>query len=203
VKSERSDVEFAIWRKKVDKSLFEHDAATIPEWACRMWGLPEIYGTVTSRKDPRSSAEVIYKGAQYDAWVTTAPHGRKNPAFRLWFDPVLSLGLKRTFLMSYMRSLEAALQGKVDIERLIPFWEFLDIEFDKQRRVFKFVAYYRQEASFPHLFERLIGSPALRKVADEIERKADLRIYKQNWKPRSDLEFELGAQNVIYMLVDT
>jgi hypothetical protein len=119
------------------------------------------------------------------------------------FDPVLSLGLKRTFLMSYMRSLEASLQGKVDIEQLIPFWEFLDIEFDNQRRVFKFVAYYRQGASFPHLFERLIGSPALRKVADEIERKVDARIYKQNWKPRSDLEFELGAQNVIYMLIDT
>jgi hypothetical protein len=203
MRSERSDVEFPIWRKKVDKSLFEHDAATIPEWACRMWGLQEIYGTVTSRKDPRSNASVIYKGTPYDAWVTAAPHGRTNPAFRLWFDPILSLGLKRTFLMSYMRSLEAALQTKVDIEQLIPFWEFLDIEFNQQRRIFKFVAYYRQEASFPHLFERLIGSPALRKVADEIERKPDVRIYKQNWKPKSDLEFELGAQNVIYMLIDT
>jgi hypothetical protein len=85
----------------------------------------------------------------------------------------------------------------------MPFWEFLDIEFDKQRRVFRFVAYYRQQASFPYLFERLIGSPALRKVADEIEGKTDTRIYKQSWKPRSELEFELGAQNVIYMLVDT
>ena len=56
---------------------------------------------------------------------------------------------------------------------------------------------------FPHLFERLIGSPALRKVADEIECKTDSRIYKQNWKRRSELEFELGAQNVIYMLIDT
>ena len=91
----------------------------------------------------------------------------------------------------------------MDIEQSIPFWEFLDIEFDKQRRVFKFVAYYRQQASFPHLFERLIGSPALRKVEDEIECKRDARIYKQNWKPRSELEFELGASNVIYMLIDT
>ena len=200
---ERSNVEFPIWRKKVDKSLFEHNGTTIPEWACRMWSLPEIYGTVTSRKDPRSNATVIYKGTQYDAWVTTAPHGRKSPAFRLWFDSVLSLALKRTFLMSYMRSLEGTLQEKVDIEQSIPFWEFLDIEFDKQRRVFKFVAYYRQQASFPHLFERLIGSPALRKVEDEIECKRDARIYKQNWKPRSELEFELGASNVIYMLIDT
>src|SRR5580704_6722992 len=158
MKLERSNVEFAIWRKKVDKSLFEHNGTTIPEWACRMWSLPEIYEAVTSRKDPRSNATVVYKGMQYDAWVTTAPHGRKSPAFRLWFDPVLALGLKGTFLMSYMRSLEGTLQGNVDIEQVMPFWEFLDIEFDKQRRVFRFVAYYRQEASFPHLFDRLIGS---------------------------------------------
>ena len=113
-----------------------------------MWSLPEIYGAVTSKKDPRSNAIVFYKGIQYSAWVTTAPHGRKSPAFRLWFDPILSLALKRTFLLSYMRSMEGALQEKVDIEQLIPFWEFLDIEFDKQRHAFRFVAYYRQQASF-------------------------------------------------------
>lgn len=92
-----------------------------------------------------------------------------------------------------------------DVRRgtIIPFWEFLDIEFDNTQRLFRFVAYYRQQPSFPHLFERLIGSPALRKVADEIECKATTRIYKQDWKRRSDLEFELGAQNVIYMLIDT
>lgn len=105
--------------------------------------------------------------------------------------------------MSYMRSLEGALREKIDIEQSIPFWEFLDIEFDRERRVFRFVAYYRQEASFPHLFERLIGSPALQKVADEIEGKTDARIYKQDWKARTEIEFELGAQNVIYMLLDT
>jgi hypothetical protein len=29
------------------------------------------------------------------------------------------------------------------------------------------------------------------------------RIYKQHWKPRAELRFELGAINVIYMLLDT
>jgi len=55
MKLERSDVEFAVWRKKVDKSLFEHNGTTIPEWACRMWALPEIYG--------ESQAEKILKPA--------------------------------------------------------------------------------------------------------------------------------------------
>jgi hypothetical protein len=40
-------------------------------------------------------------------------------------------------------------------------------------------------------------------VADEIEGKTEVRIYKQDWTPRCDLEFQLGASNVIYMLLDT
>ena len=128
----------------------------------------------------------------------------KSPAFRLWYDRMLSLELKRIFLMSYMRSLEDALQpGDSDVEREIPFWEFLDIEFDQEHRRFRFVAYYKQEPSFPHLFHRLIGSPSLRRVADELEGKSEARIYKQDWTPRCDLEFQLGASNVIYMLLDT
>lgn len=89
-----------------------------------------MYGHVTSRRDPRSNAAVLYKSTEFSAWVRTAPHGRKSPVFRLWYEPVLSLELKRTFLMSYMRSLEGALQGGTDVEQTIPFWKFLDIEFD-------------------------------------------------------------------------
>jgi hypothetical protein len=44
--------------------------------------------------------------------------------------------------MSYMRSLEGALQENADVEQKIPFWEFLDIEFDQEHRRFWFVAYY-------------------------------------------------------------
>lgn len=84
--------------------------------------------------------------------MTTAPHGRKSPAFRLWYDRGLSLELKRTFLMSYMRSLEGALQENADVEQKIPFWEFLDIEFDQVHRRFRFVAYYKQQPSFPIYF---------------------------------------------------
>jgi hypothetical protein len=203
MKLERSNIEFAVWRKKVDKSLFEHNGTTIPEWACRMWSLQQMYGDVTSRNDPKSKALITYEGSEYPAWVTTAPHGRKSPAIRMWYSRLLSLELKRAFLMSYMRSLESALAKITDVEQSIPFWEFLDIEFDKTQRLFRFVAYYRQQPSFPHLFKRLIGSPALRKVGDEIEGKAHVRIYKQDWKARPELEFELGAQNVIYMLIDT
>jgi hypothetical protein len=106
MKLERSDIEFPIWRKKVDKSLFEHNGTTVPVWACRMWGLGDIYGGVASRKNPAAAASVLFDGKRYHAWVTTGPHGRGSPAFRLWFDEALSYELKHSFLMSYMRSVD-------------------------------------------------------------------------------------------------
>ncbi len=50
-------------------------------------------------------------------------------------------------MISYMRSLEQALEGEKvnDAEAKIPFWEFLDIEFDHTEKQFRFVAHYRQD----------------------------------------------------------
>jgi hypothetical protein len=71
-----------------------------------MWNLNALYGSVSSRRDQAAAASIIFKGAIYPAWVTTATKGRSFPAIRLWFEDDLSLELKRTFLMSYMRSLK-------------------------------------------------------------------------------------------------
>ena len=168
MKLERSNVEFPIWRKKVDRSLFEHNGTTVPNWACRMWSLNSIYGTVASRRDEAAAATIMFRGVSYRAWVTTASKGRSSPAIRLWYDDDLSLQLKHTFLMSYMRSLEGMLKSDGDIEQEISFWEFLDIEFDEKRRRFLFDAYYTVRPSFPNLFQRLIGSPSLALVQDEL-----------------------------------
>lgn len=200
MKYERSHAEFAIWRKKVDKSIFEQSGTTIPEWACKMWTLPGLFGGITRRDQPEACAQVTFQEQTYSAWVTAAPHGRTNPAYRLWFDPALSYELKQAFLMSYMRSLEDTLGDSPDIEAAIPFYEFLDIEFDPRERLFRFVAHFTVRPAFPHLFKRLLGSPAIKTIEDEIERKSGHRIHKQDWKLRSELAFELGAKNVIYFL---
>src|SRR5262249_16560837 len=167
MKTERSNVEFAIWRKKVDKSLFEHNGTTIPEWACRMWGLSETYSAITSRKDPASVVSATFKSRTYRGWVTTAPHGRQSPAFPLWYEPELTHELKHAFLMSYMRSLEGLLDRSRDVEADIPFWEFLDIEYDHASREFRFVAHYTAHPAFPKLFKRLVGSPAIKRVEED------------------------------------
>jgi hypothetical protein len=49
----------------------------------------------------------------------------------------------------------------------------------------------------------MAGAPALKRIRDELAGKSPLRIYKQEWRPREQFELEIGATNVIYMLVDT
>jgi len=204
MKLERSNVEFPLWRKKVDSSLFEHNGTTIPTWACTMWGIQKLFGNCISKNMDDAKVSIQFQGDDYPGSVTVAKAGR-TPLYRLWYEDNLGMELKHHFLMSYMRSLEKRLrpEAKEDIEKDIPFWEFLDIEFDSSRKVFKFEAYYRQEPTFPELFKRLIGSPGLKRIDDELGKKGPARIYKQSWKPREMLEFELGAMNVIYMLIDT
>ena len=59
MKLERSNVDFPLWRKKVDKSLFEHNGTHIPSWACeiclRTTGKP---GAPTSDNWPNSADNV-------------------------------------------------------------------------------------------------------------------------------------------------
>ena len=108
--------------------------------------------------------------------------------------------------MSYMRDIENRLRSnndKKNIEEEIPFQEFLDIEFDITKNKFIFTSYYTQKPSFPELFSRLIGAPVLHKIDDDINKKSKDRIYKRDWKPRSDFETEIGAENVIYTLLDS
>lgn len=141
----------------------------------------------------------------YYGWVTIAKEGRVTPAYRLWFSEELLYRIKSVFLMSYMRDIEARLrkEKRINIEDEIPFWEFLDIEYDNDNKTFYFNAYYTQKPNFPELFERLIGSPKLHKIDDELDNKGLFRIYKQDWKSREELDSELEIENVLYFLIDT
>ena len=169
-----------------------------------MWGLQNQFGEITSKRDSASEVVIGFENENYDGYVTVARKGRKTGAYRLWFDEELAFELKSVFVMSYMRSLEADLSNEKlsEVEQAIPFWEFLDIEYDAGNKRFLFRAYYTQYPSFPNLFSRLVGSPSLAKLYDERKGERSNRIYKQDWKTRGELVYELGANNVIYMLMD-
>ncbi|ACB85094.1 GIY-YIG nuclease family protein [Natranaerobius thermophilus] len=204
MKTERKDVQFPLWRKKVDSSLFNDKGTTIPKWVCNMWNIQNEYYDCTSKKHEKAQVSVYFENIYYEGQVTVASKGRKTPAYRLWFSDELLYRLKDVYLMSYMRDIEIRLREEKDnIEEEIPFWEFLDIEYDEDNKIFYFVSHYTQKPSFPELFRRMIESPTLHKIDDELRDKTDFRIYKQNWKPRKDIETEIGAENIIYFLIDT
>ena len=206
--TERSKVDYLMWRKKIDNSLFRHKGTTIPRWVAQMWKLekhfPDTEGK-SSKKDPITKTKIKFLNKRFSGNVTCVyPKSRANKVHRLWISEELTDELKKVFMMSHMRDIESALRGDVgDIEKQIPFWEFVDIEFDAKQKEFIFTAHYKQEPVFPTLFANLAGSPALRIIEDEIKDKNEFRIHKQDWKIKNQLDTEIGALNVIYTLLDT
>jgi hypothetical protein len=205
--SERSNISNDMWRKKVDNSILRHAGTIIPIWMATKWKLekyfPDVEGSL-GKKDKKSQTIIIFNNKKYKGEVTCSfPKKRANKVHRLWLSEELIDELKITFVMSHMRDIESALRGDVgDLEKVIPFWEFLDIEFDPKQKQFLFTAHYKHEPMFPELFKNLAGSPALKIIEDEISNKKEFRIHKQDWKPKEKLETELGALNVIYTLLD-
>ena|ERR1700722_2904225 len=204
---ERADVNHPLWRKKVDGSLLRHSVTPIPDWVGRMWSITQVFPDKGGRREPKSQTSLLFNGKTYSGAVTWYRRPSGGISYRLWFDDVLRYALAETFVMSNMRDLEARLRAAegtvIDVELEIPFWEFLDIEFDGQENLFKLTAYFIQKPSFPALFQAMAHAPALKRIRDEIDGREGLRIYKQNWKPRSAFEAEIGATNVLYMLADT
>ena len=204
--TERTNVDFPLWRKKVDSSLLSQKVTAIPKWVCKVWNLDDIFPGLMGKKDPKSKISINFNNKTYDGQVTcTWPRGRADKHYRMWFSDDLKTEFKEVFLMSFMRDIENRLRPNPhsDIERDIPFWEFLDIEFDEGSKTVHMTPHYTQVPTFPELFRRLTYSPALKRIDDELTAKDTIRIHKQDWRPREEFESEIGAENVIYMLIDT
>ncbi len=206
---ERSNVKYALWRKKVDKSVFDHSGTVVPLWVEDLWGLKDLE-IPTLKKDPKALVKITFEKQEFTGSLTKSkqPKTRSNPVVRLWFSQELSDRLKRVFPMSYMRSLEQRLgeYKTSEVEDAIPFWEFLDVEFTNTSDGFKSIltAHYVQKSTFPNLFKKLIGSPKLKQINDEVFKSDEKdRIYKQDWKCKAELQYEIGAHNVIYYLVNS
>jgi hypothetical protein len=163
-----------------------------------------VFPGVLKKANPKARVAIFFERKLYKGWVvSTHPKVRANKVYRFHFDEDLLQLLKEVFLMSHMRWLESRLrEDTTDIETEIPFWEFLDIEFNARKKEFYLTAHYKQAPTFPKLFKNLIGSTLIKRLEDEITHPGQPRIRKQDWKPRSKLETEVGTENVIYMLID-
>ena len=217
---ERRDVEFPLWRKKVDGSLFEHAQTVIPVWVKDgVFDISEMF-TESSQKHPSSevSVELKFDGVVsiHKGWVTTTKFGEKwakkrSPVMRFFFDQELKIKLQNIFTMSHMRDLERRMRAKksrggkctpAEIESEFPFYEFLDIEWDLRNRKFIFRPHYIQAPVYEEVFRYLQSKHVLERIEDEIDGKVVSRISKGDWKEKSQIHKEIRTENVIYTLVD-
>ena len=54
MRNERTNVDFPLWRKKVDSSLFQHNGTLIPKWVCKAWNLDCTFPRLKGKRDPKS-----------------------------------------------------------------------------------------------------------------------------------------------------
>ncbi len=190
--------------KKVDSSLLNATVTPIPKW---LWEIEKLFANVNSKKCPSSKVSIHFEKELYKGNVTFSRQSNGRSICRLHCEQNLHSVLKEHFLMTYMRSLEGQIRksqgGNSDIELEIPFWEFLDIEFDSLNRKFIFTCHYHHQPTFPELFKQLVSSPAIKAVDDMLNDNSAICIYKQNWKLRTEYKNEIGAENVIYTLLDS
>ncbi len=207
MKLERSDIEFPLWRKKVDSSLFNKLHTPIPNWCVKAWQIENVFGRNTSRKTATAEIKIKFDKKIYDGWVTYSHN--KDTNYQLFLSKDIVEELKDVFIMSYMRSLEQRLRKDNplyedrNIEEEVPFWEFIDIEFDHTLKIFKFKAHYYQKPIFPELFKQFIRSHLLKDIENSLLNKGDFKFIKQDWISKTDSKTFLGRNNIIYYLIDT
>jgi hypothetical protein len=203
LKTERSDVSFPVWRKKVDSTILRNACTPLPGWVMKIWDIEAQFGEITTRKEAGAKVDITFKTKTYAGFVVRSKRSRKGALYRLFLSAELCEELKKTYVMSYMRSIESHLRETKgydrDIEKDIPFWEFLDIEYNSPNRFFYFTAYYTQEPIFPELFKSLVKSTILKQFENEDE----LEFTKSDWLPRHRSAEQINANNVIYYLIDT
>jgi hypothetical protein len=108
--TERSNVRFPLWRKKVDNSIFRDAETPVPNWVCRLWQFDVLFPGIQKAKDVGAKVGVKFEGRTYEGWVVSHhPKGRANKIYRFRFDKDLLARLKEIFLMSHMRDLESPL----------------------------------------------------------------------------------------------
>lgn len=207
MKTERSDVKFPLWRKKVDASLFNKLDTPIPKWLAKVWGL-EAFGQNSSKKNPEACVTLKLDGEEYQGWLMYAKYQDKDTDYKLFFTKEFAEKLKDLFVMSFMRTLESRLRkGKKQytqsIEEDIPFWEFIDLEFDLSTRTFFCKAHYTQKPLFPELFKQFISSHLLKEIENKLLDKGDFKFIKGDWRPKSEMKTFLDQRNIIYYLLDS
>src|SRR5262249_12249103 len=111
-KSNKTNVRFPLWRKKVDNSIFRDLGTAVPNWICQLWQFDTIFPGIVKSSDDVAKVAVKFEGRTYEGRVVSShPKGRAKKHYRFYFNEALAHRLKEVFLMSHMRDLESRLSA--------------------------------------------------------------------------------------------
>jgi len=135
----------------MDGAMFDDKCTVLPIWVRnRLFNVTERFPH-RSKDHPDSKAKIILthsnrKKTTHDAYVTTLPRPNLGPVMRLYFGNDVKSWLVKEFNKTHLRNEERKKHGLngPKIEALIPFWEFIDIEWDAEEEAFHFRAWYTQ-----------------------------------------------------------
>ncbi len=133
----------------MDGAMFDDKCTVLPIWVREtLFNITERFPH-RSKKHPDSVASIViaHKGGKkttHEAHITTLPLPKLGPVMRLHFGNDVKDWLSKAFHKTYVRNEQRKAHGLNGpaIERLIPFWEFIDIEWDAGNETFHFRAWY-------------------------------------------------------------
>ncbi len=129
MKRERSDIQFIMWRKRVDMTLLLSGQTPIPTWLVKQWQLKEVFD-FSSNSHP---ILIKWGNDQYDGFIKIV-HYENRELVRLKIKDSAQKWLINAFMHTY----ETLVLKAQEVET----YEFLDIEFDPINRIFYLKDYF-------------------------------------------------------------
>ena len=207
MKLERKNIKHPLWRKKVDKTLLIEGVSPIPSNWVDIWQIEKTFSKSIGIKSDEGLIEVIFKNKAYKGVIYRTKRRNSKNFFRFKIlDNKLINKLKQEYNSSFVRIIEGELRGlnnpDCKIEDEIPFWEFVDIEFNHVKRQVILTAHYVQKSLYNELFKELAKSNAIEEIENRVFNTTDFKIVKSHWKEKRSLNTQLDFKNVIYNLID-
>ena len=161
--------------------MFDDKCTVLPIWVRdRLFNVTQRFPH-RSKNHPESETSIIIthprgKKTKHIAHVTTLPRPNLGPVMRLQFGNDVKEWLSKAFIKTFQRNEERKANGLngPTIERLIPFWEFIDIEWDCDTEEFHFRAWYSLHSN--EVQSEMITSPSI--PGDSVENKISPNLVK-------------------------
>ena len=154
-------------------------------------------------EEGRKGTTVLFNEQEYDVSLHTQSKGRKSSLHRIFTSPQLRTEMRRIFLSSYARHLEAKLRERAgeDYDELSvqSFHEFVDIEFDLEGNRMIWTPHFLVEPVHRELFSELADNTSLHLIDSAIKGKA--QFGSSDWSPRQRGP-PTKTPNIIYFLRD-